>query len=134
MIVILGNEWSRKRAYEAIANAPAGHVCEVREPRRTNAQNDLLWALIGDVAASRPGGRVLTPDQWKCLFMDAVSKETNNASFTSRWEPALDGEGVVNTGYRSSRLRKSEMGDLISFIQAWGSENGVRWSDERDAA
>jgi len=28
----------------------------------------------------------------------------------------------------------SEMADLITFIQQWGDENGVTWSDERAAA
>jgi hypothetical protein len=36
----------------------------------------------------------------------------------------------VNLGYRSSKLRKSEMADLITFIEVWGAENGVRWSNE----
>jgi hypothetical protein len=26
------------------------------------------------------------------------------------------------------------MGELLSFIEAWGTENGVRWTDEARAA
>jgi hypothetical protein len=89
-----------------------------------------MQAMLSDVAISKPGGRKLLPHQWKALFMDALERETNNAAFGSRWEPSLDGEGVVNLGYRSSKLRKSEMADLITFIEVWGAENGVRWSNE----
>lgn len=120
-------------AHRLIEIAPAGAVVNIREATRTSDQNRKMQAMLSDVARARPGGRRLTTDQWKCLFMDAVAKETKNAAFTSRWEPALDGEGVVNTGYRSSRLTKSEMGDLITFMLAWGDQQGVEWSEPHDA-
>jgi hypothetical protein len=39
-------------------------------------------------------------------------------------------------GHSSSKLTVSEMSELIEFIFAWGSENGVTFSDkpERNAA
>lgn len=125
----LTNDVNRTRASRWCQTAPHGAVVNIREATRTNEQNDKMHAMLSDIARAKPGGRVLTTDQWKCLFMDATAKETKNAAFTSRWEPSLDGEGVVNTGYRSSRLTKAEMGDLISFMDAWGTEHGVEWSE-----
>lgn len=132
--VILTNPYARAKGKRLVEQAPHGAVLNIRKAARSSDQNAKMHAMLSDVARSRPGGRVLTTDQWKCLFMDAVAKETNNASFTSRWEPSLDGEGVVNTGYRSSRLAKDEMGDLISFMQAWGDQNGVEWTDDQQEA
>lgn len=128
---ILTGPGSRDVFKRIVDQAPYGAVASVKLPTRTLDQNNKMHAMLSDVARSKPGGRKLTADQWKCLFMDAVAKETKNASFTSRWEPSLDGEGVVNTGYRSSRLAKDEMAELISFIDAWGTENGVIWSDDQ---
>lgn len=127
------SEFARQRLLAAVAKAPLPFDAELDEVRRTNEQNKKMQAMLTDIARQKPQGRVLTTDQWKCLFMDATAKETSNASFTSRWEPSLDGEGVVNTGFRSSRLNKSEMGDLISFIQAWGDGQGIVWSDQPQA-
>lgn len=131
--VRLVGDRQRAFAHQLLDKAPMGAIINITEADRTSEQNALMHVLLSDVARSRPGGRRLTTDQWKCLFMDSLAQESGNASFASRWEPALDGNGAVNTGYRSSRLRKSEMGDLITFIEAWGSENDVRWSERIDA-
>jgi hypothetical protein len=40
----------------------------------------------------------------------------------------LDGRPFPQ-GFRSSQLTKSQMTTLQDFIQAWGDENGVRWSE-----
>lgn len=127
---ILSTEFARKRAIELIVAAPDGWVQEVREPRRTNAQNDLLWSRLTDVSKAKPMDRDHSPEIWKCIFMDALP----DAAFKALWVPALEGDGVVNTGHRSSKLSKSQMSDLIESIQAYGAEHGVRWSDEEQAA
>lgn len=120
---------NRVVAHRWIDIAPLGAVVNVRGPTRTNAQNDKMQAMLSDIARAKPGGRTLKTEHWKCLFMDAVARETGNAAFTALWEPGLDGEGVVNLGHRSSRLTKPEMSDLIDFMQAWGDENQIQWSE-----
>ena len=134
--VILRDDFAKERFIRVVRQAPSDHVGIVEEVGRSLDQNKKMQAMLSDIALAAPGGRKLLPHQWKALFMDALERETSNAAFGSRWEPSLDGQGVVNLGYRSSKLKKSEMGDLISFIQAWGDENGVVWSDpaERRAA
>jgi phage-related protein len=127
--VKLGNAYSRDRAKQIIDRAPPEYVMELHQPKRTNEQNKKMQAMLTDVSLAKPGGRKLLPHQWKAIFMDALERETKNAAFGCRWEPGLDGEGVVNLGYRSSLLRKSEMGELIDFIEAWGTIAGVRWSE-----
>ena len=127
--VILRDDWSRGRAKGLIDRAPAGFVATIAEPIRSHAQNDKMHAMLTDIAISKPGGRVLQKDKWKALFMDALGQESGNGKFMTRWEPGLDGDGAVNIGYSSSRLTKTEMGELITFMQAWGDANEVRWSD-----
>ena len=125
--VILTNDFSRQRAKGLIDKAPSGFVMEVREPRRSLDQNDKLWAMLSDIAASKPMGRMHTPDDWKAIAMNACGWECQFCE-------GLDGRPFP-IGFRSSQLTKSQMSTLIDWLQAFGDEHQVRWSDERkDAA
>ena len=125
--VILTNDFSRQRAKGLIDKAPSGFVMEVREPRRSLDQNDKLWAMLSDIAASKPMGRMHTPDDWKAIAMNACGWEC-------QFSEGLDGRPFP-IGFRSSQLTKSQMSTLIDWLQAFGDEHQVRWSDERkDAA
>lgn len=118
---------ARRRACELAQKAPQGFVATIAEPRRTLSQNDKLWSMLTDVSVSMPQGRRHTPDDWKAIFMNACGWEC-------QFLEGLDGRPFPQ-GFRSSRLTKAQMSALIDFIDAWGTENGVRWTDtERDAA
>jgi hypothetical protein len=116
------------RAKRLVEQAPAGAVMNIRPATRSNQQNSKLWAMLSDVSRAKPEGRELTPEVWKALFMAALGHAV-------RFEPGLDGNGVVPVGFRSSRLTKAQMGDLFEVIYEYGARHGVQWSDEqRDAA
>jgi hypothetical protein len=120
--VILSSDFYRSRARHLIDKAPAGYVMTLNEPKRTLDQNNKLWAMLTDVSVAMPLGRRHTPDDWKAIFMNACGWEC-------QFVEGLDGRPFPK-GFRSSHLTKSQMGDLINFIQAFGDEHGVRWSDE----
>lgn len=122
---VLGSAFSRERFKKIVDQAPAGYVAEVREPKRTLEQNDRLWALLTDVSVAKPQGRMMTPDEWKCVFMAACGWDV-------MFLEGLDGRPFP-AGFRSSKLTKSQMSVLMDFIEAWGSENGVRWSQQEAA-
>ena len=58
------------------------------------------------------------------------------AGFEVRFEMGLNGEPFP-VGWRTSRLSKRQMADLITFMMAFGDRHGVAWSephpDERQA-
>lgn len=120
--LILSSAYQRALAHRLIDAAPPGAVLNVREAARSNDQNAKLWAMLSDVARAKPEGRVLPTEIWKCLFMAACGHKV-------RFEPGLDGDGVVPMLFRSSRLNKSEMSDLIECISEYGARHGVQWSD-----
>jgi hypothetical protein len=122
----LNSDFARERAVAAILKAPKGYIASVEEPKRTLSQNDRLWAMLSDVAMSKPMGRMHTPEEWKCIFMSACGWEV-------AFLPGLDGR-FLPYGYRSSKLTKKQMGTLMDFIEAWGSENGVVWSEPMERA
>lgn len=117
-----------ERAKRLVEQAPSGAILNIRAATRTNEQNAKLWALLSDVSRAKPEGRELAPEIWKSLFMAALGHAV-------RFEMGLDGSGVVPVGFRSSRLSKEQMSDLIETIYEYGARHGVQWSDEqKDAA
>lgn len=125
--VILAGDRQRAMARRLIDLAPQGAVVNIREATRTSDQNALMWALLSDISRAKPEGRTLTPDVWKSLFLHSLDH-------AQRFEMALDGKGMVPVGFRSSRLTKQQMSDLIEMIVEYGARHGVQFSDQREQA
>ena len=126
--LILSDDSIRAKASHWVAVAPAGTRVEFKKPRRSLPQNDLMWAMLTDVATQKDHcGRRYTPDQWKILFMHACGREV-------QFLPSLDNSTFIPWGSSSSDLSKEEMSELIEFMQAWGAESGVVFHDRREAA
>ena len=120
--VILRGREQRTLAQRMIEAAPVDAVVRIAPKGRSLDQNALLWALLSDVSRAKPQGRKHVPEVWKCLFMAACGHQV-------AFELGLDGRPFP-IGFSSSRLSKAEMMDLITFIQQWGDEQGVVWSNE----
>lgn len=119
--VLLNGQASRQRAAMLVAKAPSGYICKISEPKRSLDQNAKLWAMLTDISTAKPQGRMLTPDEWKAVFMQACGWE-------QQFLEGLDGRPFP-TGFRSSRMTVAQMADLTTFIQAYGDQQGVAWSD-----
>lgn len=120
MIWTLG--WGRQHVLDAITAANGGWRVELRAPKRSDAQNRRLWAMLGDIARQcRLNAGEYTPEQWKCVFLRAMHREM-------QFLPDLNG-GFFPAGFRSSTLTVAEMTALQDFMQAYGDEQGVAWSD-----
>lgn len=124
-MLVLANDYFKAKATQWISQAPVGTRVEFKGPQRTLPQNDHMWAALTDISQQlKWHGVTLKPDDWKVLFLDALSNEM-------RIVPNLDGNGFVNLGRSSSKLSKSEMSDLIEIIYAFGGEHNVEFSDPR---
>lgn len=108
---------NRERAKTLIDQAPDRALMNIRPETRSSEQNNLLWALLSEVSRAKPDGRMHTPDIWKCLFMQACGHAV-------QFEVGLDGKPFP-LGFRSSRLTKDQMTDLIEFILQYCAEKGV---------
>lgn len=120
--IILRGPRTREVAAVLIAKAPDGAVMEITAPRRTIDQNARMWAMLAAISRAKPEGRTLTPDVWKALFMHALDHE-------QRFELALDGRGFVPLGFRSSRMSKAQMGDLMTVIDEYAARHGIDLGD-----
>lgn len=119
--VILASQRQRDLAKALVDKAPQGAVVNIKEAGRTSDQNAKLWAMLSDISRAKPEGRCHTPDVWKALFMNACGHEV-------QFLMGLDGNPFPN-GFRSSRLSKAQMSDLIEMIYEYGARHGVKWSE-----
>lgn len=103
-------------------------VVKELQPNRTLDQNRKFWAMLNDIAeqVSWPvDGRDqrLEPDEWKEIVTAGLRKNQRVAA-------GIEG-GFVMLGSRTSRMTIAEMAELIEFIQWFGTERGVRWTDPK---
>jgi len=119
MKFVLAHPLARRRAMQAVADAPAGHVVTVKEPSRNGDQNAALHALLSDIARSREwAGSHQSIDTWKRLLTAAWGRA---AGHQATYLPALDGAGVDIVFRPTSTLTVRECSDLIEFINAWAA-------------
>lgn len=124
--IILHGQSQRDFARHMIDVAPQDAVVNIKEATRTTDQNAKFWSMLSDISRAKPGGRMHTPEVWKALVMHACGHAV-------QFEVGLNGEPFP-VGFRSSRLTKKQMIDLIDWLYAFGAEYGVQFQDKREAA
>ena len=116
--------YNRADLIRAVGSAPVGAQFDLVEDPRTTQQNRLMWYLLTDIADQVTlGGEKWDPEDWKCAFLKAMG-------IRCKIMPALDGDGVVATGYRSSKLDKAQFSELIELIYSEGAKRGVVFHGE----
>lgn len=127
--VILRGDDQRRLAADLVWRAPSDAVVTVKEATRNLDQNAKMWALLSDIARAKPEGRHWTPETWKAAFMHSLGHQCLFAE-------GLDGSGPFPVGFRSSRMTKRQMADLITVILEYGDRHGVPWTEpsERKAS
>ena len=116
--VILSGPTRRSWAHRLIDAAPEYATVTIRPQDRTTDQNAKLWAMLSDLSVAKPEGRKHTPEVWKCLLMSACGHAV-------QFEVGLDGTPFP-VGFRSSRLSKHQMSELIEFTMAYAAKHGVQ--------
>jgi len=112
----------RAYAHRCVDEAADGSVATFAPPRRTLPQNAKMHVLLTELARAKPVGRSIPVHKWKALAMDM-------AGCKPEWERSLDGESMVCVGYKSSRLSKEEMSNVIEAIYAYGASHGVQFKE-----
>ena len=117
--ITLRTEGDRRKVMDWLRGCAFGYRIEVKEPKRSDEQNDRMWSMLGDIAkVGTINGKQFKPEAWKVIFMQAIGKE-------SGFLPTLDGESFFPSGFKSSDLTVREMSDLQTFMEVWAAENGV---------
>ena len=113
----------REYAKRLINAAPDYAMVTVKAGDRTMPQNAKLWAMLTDISKAKPEGRKWTPETWKCAFMHSLGHQVQFAD-------GLDSSGPFPLGFRSSKLNKAQMADLITCILEYGDRHSVKWTNE----
>ena len=120
--ILLRSEYQKLLAHQLIEKAPRDAVVKISAAKRSDDQNAKMWAMLSDISRAKPEGRAHIPEVWKCIFMAALGHEV-------KFEMGLDNQPFP-IGFRTSKLTKPQMSDLIEFINAYASKHGVKWSEE----
>ncbi len=104
------------------ANPSKPYQIVIQEDTRSLAQNRMLWSCLNDVSRQVIWyGRKMDSESWKHVFSASLKKQDT--------VPGIDG-GFVVLGQSTSKMRVSEMRDLITLIHAFGANHNVNFSDE----
>lgn len=104
-------------------------VLEIKPETRSDKQNRLLHAMLGDIAAQVEwAGAKRDAEVWKRLLVAAWCRARREQV---ELLPALDGHGVDIVFRRTSQLTRGECAELCDFIGAWCAEHGVELREAR---
>jgi hypothetical protein len=97
---------------------------------RSSPQNRRFHAMVRDIAEQvKWAGDFMDAEDWKRLFLAAAYGQRMVPNPLDPQKPFL----VVN--WRRSRgLNVPEMADLITEIEVFGNERGVKWADQQAVA
>jgi hypothetical protein len=95
--------------------------------KRSDAQNRLLWKLLGQISEQLEwavDGRIqkLSAEDWKHILSAGVHKHQRVAM-------GIDG-GFVILGQYTSKMTVEQMADLLTFVIWFCDEKGVKLSAE----
>ena len=112
-----------------VAELPKWSRIEIKGPKRTLPQNDKMWAMLTEISEQAMwAGKKRSTADWKDLLTAAVKVAAGGVEVV----PGLEG-GIMVLGLHTSDLSASEMGDLISYMEAKGVELGVNFDDGEGA-
>jgi hypothetical protein len=100
----------------------------IKDADRSVEQNKLLHGRLTDIANQvTHAGMKWDVTVWKRLCTAAWLRETGE---TIQMIPAIDGKGIDILYERTSKLTVKKCGELIEWIEAFGSEHQVRWTQK----
>jgi hypothetical protein len=128
----LQNAQQGHQAFQAAWHHAKGWLCagggnlvlEIRPETRSDAQNRLLHACLGEIAKSLEwAGKKRDVETWKRLLTAAWLRSRGEGVEVL---PAIDGHGIDVVFRHTSKLTKSECAELSEFVMAWAAQNGVQ--------
>jgi hypothetical protein len=98
----------------------------IKDLDRSSDQNRLLHKLLTQVSEQVAWhGQKLSVTVWKRLCTAAWLREEGESPMLV---PSLDGHGIDMIFERTSKLSVKQCASLITWIEAFGSQQGVKWS------
>lgn len=114
---------ARRRAAQAVQDAPDGMIVTVSEPTRNLEQNAAQWPILQCIAEQLQwpvNGQMewLTPDEFKDILTAAYKGDA------IRLAQGVSG-GVVMLGARTSKMSKKEFSDWLEFLHWFCADKNI---------
>jgi hypothetical protein len=103
---------------------------EIKALNKSREQEEKYHAMIGDIAKqAKHLGSVWDAESWKrfLLWQYAKDNDLNQGQIV----PSLDGTGIVQLGLQSRHFSKEEASDFVEWLNAWGAENGITFTETK---
>ena len=101
---------------------------EIKAESRSDEQNAKYHAMLSEIAKQAQHlGAKWSAEDWKRLTVDLFVKETGLQG--GKIIPSLDGAGIVQLGLQTRDFTKEQAAEFITFLEAWGSENGIVYKE-----
>ncbi|MHB1176094.1 MAG: recombination protein NinB [Sulfuriferula sp.] len=114
---------ARRRAAQAVQEAPGGMIVTIAEASRTLDQNAAQWPILQAISEQLQwpvNGKMecLTPDEFKDILTVAFKGDS------IRLAQGVSG-GVVMLGARTSKMNKKEFSDWLEFLHWFCAEKNI---------
>jgi hypothetical protein len=123
-VFVLVHETARRRAQEAVWDAPDSYKVTIAPPGRTLDMNAKFHAIVTDIAKSGfPWmGKARSADEWKVLIVSGHAVATKEGSEVV---PGIEGE-FVNIRESTAAMSKKRGSSLIEYTQAFCAMNNIK--------
>lgn len=130
-ILVLSHSEARRRAVQAVAEAPEGFVVRIEPPTRTSEQNAKFHAICSDMARAgfEWGGKRRSAEQIKVLLVSGHAQATKEGSEII---PGLEGE-FVSIRESTALMSKKRGASLIEYALALCSMKRIPLRDGVEA-
>lgn len=121
---ILVHDEARRRAVQAVQDAPHGYAVIIKPATRSLEMNAKFHAMCSEIAKSGItwAGKARTPDQWKVLLVSGHAVATKEACEVL---PGLEGE-FINIRESTALMSKKRGSSLIEYTAAFMAANEVK--------
>lgn len=124
----IGTEDGRQRLLNHLRTIKLPIKVAISEPDRTDEQNKKLHAMLKDLAEQvTHAGTKWEVSIWKRLCVAAWLREEGR---NPQMIPAIDGMGIDVLYEQTSKLSMKRCASLITWIEAYGAECGVKWTQK----
>ena len=128
VIVRHKDDLSRLRGVLLATNFDKPKKIVIKDLDRSSEQNKKLHACLTDISRQvEHAGKKWDVLIWKRLLTAAWLRESGE---NPQFIPSLDGRGVDVIYERTSKLSVKQCADLILWVEAFGAEHGVRWTQK----
>jgi len=101
---------------------------EIKAQSRSEEQNAKYHAMLSEIAVQAQHlGAKWSAEDWKRLLVDLFAKETGLQG--GKIIPSLDSNGIVQLGLQTRDFTKEQAMEFITFLEAWGANNGIIFKD-----